>query len=305
MSVLAVTLGDPAGIGPEVSEKALAQLLGERCDLKIIIVGPANLAEPMAKRLSVEALPLAAFAGALGAATAASGTASLDTLHAGIELCKRGRAHALVTAPISKQALALAGSSDRGHTEILARTMGTGPTAMAFFSPQLRTILATVHVSLADAIAQLTTERVVEVTKLFDEALRKRLGIAAPRLALAALNPHAGENGLLGNEEERILAPAVVRARRDGIALDGPHPADTLFKRAVDGEFDGVVALYHDQALIPVKLLGFGHAVNVTLGLSHPRTSPDHGTAYDIAGKGRANPSGMLAALRTAADFSR
>src|SRR5262249_55425119 len=156
----------------------------------VIVVGPVNLAEPLAARLKTRAHPVAAFQGRLGEPTAASGEAALATLHAGIQLCKDGRAGALVTAPISKQALALAGSNDRGHTEILTRAMGKGPTAMAFFSPRLRTVLVTVHVSLAGAIAQLSSARVLEVTKLFDEALRQRLGIAAPRLALAALNPH-------------------------------------------------------------------------------------------------------------------
>jgi 4-hydroxythreonine-4-phosphate dehydrogenase len=181
--------------------------------------------------------------------------------------------------------------------------MGAGPTAMAFFSPQLRTVLATVHVPLAQAIRQLSSARIVEVAHLFSATLRVHLGIVKPNLALAALNPHAGEDGLLGDDEERILKPAVVDAQAIGVRLSGPYPADTLFRRAVDGEFDGVVALYHDQALIPVKLLGFGDAVNVTLGLTHPRTSPDHGTAYDIAGKNQARPAGMLSALRLAVEL--
>lgn len=301
MSVLAVTLGDPAGIGPEVTEKALAQLLTERNDVRPIIVGPHDEASAMASRLGVAAHPVSQFAGPAARASAESGKVSLEALYAAIALCKQGRAHAIVTAPISKQALALAGSSDRGHTEILAREMATGPTAMAFFSPQLRTVLVTVHVPLKRALEQITVQKVVEVTELFDSVLKTRLKIAKPRLALAAMNPHAGEEGLLGDDEQITLVPAIAAARAKGIDLTGPHPADTLFRRAVDGEFDGVVALYHDQALIPVKLVGFGDAVNVTLGLSHPRTSPDHGTAYDIAGQNRARPAGMLSALRMAA----
>ena len=300
MTVLAVTVGDPAGIGPEVTEKAVAALDG---GARVIIVGPENVATPMAARLGVSAHPVAAFTGPLGKASAASGRAALDTLAAAIDLCKSGRAHGLVTAPISKHALALAGSADRGHTEILSREMATGPTAMAFFSPQLRTVLATVHVPLAQAIRQLSAARIVEVARLFSATMRVHLGIASPNLALAALNPHAGEDGLLGDDEKRILEPAVVEARAVGVRLAGPFPADTLFRRAVDGEFDGVVALYHDQALIPVKLLGFGDAVNVTLGLTHPRTSPDHGTAYDIVGKDRARPAGMVAALQLAVEL--
>ncbi|HSI03805.1 MAG TPA: 4-hydroxythreonine-4-phosphate dehydrogenase PdxA [Myxococcota bacterium] len=300
MTVLAVTVGDPAGIGPEVTEKAIATLPAAA---SIIVVGPENIADPMARRLGKRAHSIAPFAGPLGRASAASGRAALDTLAAGIALCKSGQADGLVTAPISKHALALAGSNDRGHTEILAREMGTGPTAMAFFSPQLRTVLATVHVPLALAIKQLSAARIVEVAALFTAALRSHLGIADPNLALAALNPHAGEDGLLGDDEKLILEPAVAAARAAGVRLSGPYPADTLFRRAVDGEFDGVVALYHDQALIPVKLLGFGDAVNVTLGLTHPRTSPDHGTAYDIAGKDQARPAGMLSALELALEL--
>lgn len=300
MAVLAVTVGDPAGIGPEVTEKAIAAAKGAA---RVIVVGPDNVAGPMAERLGVESHTIGAFAGPVAVASAASGRAALDTLAAGIALCKSGRADGLVTAPISKQALALAGSADRGHTEILTREMATGPTAMAFFSPQLRTVLATVHVPLAQAIRQLSSSRIVEVARLFSATMRVHLGIASPNLALAALNPHAGEDGLLGDDEKRILEPAVAEARAVGVRLSGPFPADTLFRRAVDGEFDGVVALYHDQALIPVKLLGFGDAVNVTLGLTHPRTSPDHGTAYDIVGKNQARPAGMLSALQLAVEL--
>jgi 4-hydroxythreonine-4-phosphate dehydrogenase len=303
MSIIAVTLGDPAGIGPEVTAKAVAQLLGERRDITPLLVGPRNTVSSMADELCVPAHAVSAFDGPIGVASAASGRVSLEALQAAIGLCKTGKAAAICTAPIAKHALALAGSSDRGHTEILARDMGRGPTAMAFFSPQLRTVLATVHVPLREAVAMLTPQKILDVTVLFDAALRAHLHIAAPRLALAALNPHAGEEGLLGNDEQTTLAPAIAAARLKGINLSGPHPADTLFRRAVDGEFDGVVALYHDQALIPVKLLGFGDAVNVTLGLTHPRTSPDHGTAYDIAGQDKARPAGMLSALRMAAEF--
>lgn len=305
MSRLAVTVGDPAGVGPEVTEKALATFLREQPDTHVIIVGPANVAGDMRARLGrgdVHALDR--FSGRIGEPTAESGKLSLDALHAAIRMCKANVADAIVTAPISKHALALAGSDDRGHTEILSREMGSGPTAMAFFAPRLRTVLVTVHVPLTSAIALLDVPKVVQTAVLFSRAMREHLGFAQPRLALAALNPHAGENGLLGSEEERILKPAVVEARKQGIDLTGPYPADTLFKRTIDGEFDGVVALYHDQALIPVKLLGFGDAVNVTLGLTHPRTSPDHGTAFDIAGMGRARADGMLSALRMAAELT-
>jgi 4-hydroxythreonine-4-phosphate dehydrogenase len=299
---LAVTLGDPAGIGPEVVERAAAALLAENTNVELVLVGPTGLVEPMAARLRQRTRPepVLAFAGPLGEPSAASGKCALAALMRGIDLGRRRAVDAIVTAPLSKHALAMAGSEDRGHTEILARELGAGPTAMAFFSERLHVVLTSTHVPLRHAINGLSAARVVEVTGLLHRALADYLAVASPRLALAGLNPHAGEAGLLGDEEQRVLVPAAEEARDRGFNLSGPHPADTLFYRAASGEFDGVVALYHDQALIPVKLLSFGHAVNVTLGLTVPRTSPDHGTAYDIAGKAKAKPDGMLAALRTA-----
>ena len=304
---LAVTFGDPAGIGPEIVERGAAVLLDETPELELVLVGPRDLAELARTRLGerVHVEGLAPFRGPTARPSAESGRAALEALLRAIELGRRRAVDALVTAPLSKHALALAGSNDRGHTEILARELGRGPTAMAFFSDKLRVVLASTHVPLDKAIETLSTARIVEVAVLLHRALVEYLGLASPRLALAALNPHAGEAGLLGDEEIRILAPAVEEARDRGVDLSGPHPADTLFHRAVHGEFDGVVALYHDQALIPVKLLSFGEAVNVTLGLSLPRTSPDHGTAYDKAGKGVARADGMIAALRTAVALVR
>lgn len=299
---LAVTLGDPAGIGPEVVEKALGAFLHENANVEAIVVGPSGIAEPMSNRLGRRTRHdvQAKFAGAAGRPSAESGRAALAALMRGIELARKGEADAIVTAPISKQAIAMAGSSDRGHTEILTRELGAGPTAMAFFSEKLRLALTSAHIPLAQAIESLTTERVVEVAGLLHRALVDYLGKSAPRLALAGLNPHAGEAGLLGTEERRILVPAIGEAQARGIDLSGPYPPDTVFYRAVSGEFEGVVSLYHDQGLIPIKLLSFGQAVNVTLGLSVPRTSPDHGTAYDQVGRGTARPDGMLTALRTA-----
>ncbi len=302
---LAVTLGDPAGIGPEVVEGAAQRLFLERDDVELVLVGPAGIADAMAAALGgrASALVQERFSGPVGEPSAASGQAALAALHRAIDEAEARRVDALVTAPLSKQALALAGSADRGHTEILARRLGRGPVAMAFFSERLQVVLATVHLPLCEAIAAITEERVVQVSELFHAALQQRLHKPAPRLALCGLNPHAGEGGLLGHEEQDILVPAVAEAARRGIALCGPYPADSLFFRAAAGEYDGVVALYHDQGLIPVKLLAFGNAVNVTLGLQLPRTSPDHGTAYDIAGRKRARPDGMLAALRTACEL--
>ena len=306
---LVVTLGDPAGIGPEVVEAALRRWLpAQPAPMDIALIGPAGVADAIANRLaaaSVRALVQPPFLGPVGEPTAQSGAAALGALMAGIHLAQQGQAQALVTAPISKQALAMAGSKDLGHTEILARELGTGPTAMAFFTPKLRVVLATVHIPLRQVFAALTTERVLEVSQLLHRSLLGNLAIAAPRLGLAGLNPHAGEGGLLGSEEETILRPAANRARALGINLSDPQPPDTVFHRALAGEFDGVVALYHDQGLIPVKLLSFGEAVNVTLGLRVVRTSPDHGTAYDKAGTGTARCEGMMAALDAALLLTR
>ncbi len=302
MPRLVVTLGDPAGIGPEVTQAAARALLSERSGIDLHLVGAG--APELARALGITGEEPVPYRGPMGAPSAESGRAALGALERGMALVRGGRDIALVTAPISKQALALAGSHDRGHTEILARELGTGPVAMAFWADELKVVLATTHVPLRQAIASLSQERVIEVSLLFDAFLRRRLP-AAPRLALCGLNPHAGEGGLLGDDEQRLLEPAVAELVRRGVGISGPHPADTVFHRARQGEFDGVVALYHDQGLIPVKLLSFGEAVNVTLGLCVPRTSPDHGTAYDIAGKGVARPGGMLAALRLAAELAK
>lgn len=288
---IGVTLGDPAGIGPEV----VALSLDDRADY--VLFGPANVAGPIAERAGAEVVAGPRFDDARGRPSASSGAAALWALMTAIEHARRGEVHALCTAPLSKEALALAGSEDRGHTEILARELATGPTAMAFFGERLRAALVTTHLPLADAIATLREDRIVEVAVLLDRALREWMGLVRPRLGLAALNPHAGEAGLLGREEIELLAPAVSSARSRGVELHGPIPADAVFRLALGGELDGVVSLYHDQALIPLKLLGFGETTNVTLGLSVPRTSPDHGTAYDRVGTDRIDPAGMIAAL--------
>ncbi len=298
---LAITLGDPAGVGPEVSAAAVRAGLTEREELQLVLVGPRGLADRLAPgEPRVSAVCQNEFVGPRGVASAAGGRAALAALHAAIALANAGEVDGLVTAPLSKEALALAGSADRGHTGILARHLASGPVAMAFLGERLRVVLATEHLPLRQALAALTVERLVEVTGLFDAVLRRWPGLTRPRLALAGLNPHAGEAGLLGDEEQALLVPAQQAAVRAGYALSGPWPADALFRRALDGEFDGVVALYHDQGLIPVKLLGLGAAVNVTLGLRLPRTSPDHGTAFDRVGTDRVRSEGMIAALRLA-----
>jgi 4-hydroxythreonine-4-phosphate dehydrogenase len=219
---------------------------------------------------------------------------------AAVEDARRGRIAAIATAPINKEAFAAARVPWRGHTELLAHLTGTPRVAMMFYSDVLRVVLATVHIPLAEVPGALTRESLEETIALTASEL-PRFGWPSPRLALAGLNPHAGEHGLMGLEDDAVLAPAVEASRARGIAIDGPLPADTVFVRAMRGDFDAVIACYHDQGLIPVKLVAFGHAVNVTLGLPIVRTSVDHGTAFDIAGRGVADPSSLVHAVLLAA----
>ena len=282
---IGVTVGDPAGIGPEIARKAAADArLASTCE--IVLYGPHADAET------------ARFA--LGRISAEAGRAAYDALVQAVDDAKAGRIDALATAPINKEAFAAAGLPWRGHTELLAHLTGAPRAAMMFYSEALRVILATVHIPLADVSGALTRPLLEEIIGLAAREL-PRFGIVSPRLALAGLNPHAGEHGLMGGEEEAVLAPAVAACRARGIDIQGPLPADTVFVRAVRGEFDAVVACYHDQGLIPVKLLAFGKAVNVTLGLPIIRTSVDHGTAFDIAGRGAADPASLIEAIRLAA----
>ena len=236
----------------------------------------------------------------MGVNSAEAGHCSYQALLAAIEMVKQGQADAITTAPISKQAWDMAGIQERGHTGVLAHHLGIGPTAMAFAAPGLHVALATVHIPLKSLWEHLSTTRVIEVGRLLHHSLQGLLGEPTPRLALAGLNPHAGEHGLLGHEEEDILLPAVQQLRSEKINISAPISPDAVFRLAHRGDYDGVVALYHDQGLIPVKMIAFGGAVNHTLGLRVPRTSPDHGTAFDIAGSNSADPTGMLSALRLA-----
>ncbi len=282
---IGVTVGDPAGIGPEIARKAAADArLGTACE--IILYGPQTDEET------------ARFA--RGQVSAEAGRAAYDAIVRAVDDARAGRIDALATAPINKEAFAAAGMRWRGHTELLAHLTGAPRVAMMFYAEALRVILATVHIPLAEVPGALTRPLIEEIIGLADREL-PRFGIVSPRLALAGLNPHAGEHGLMGGEEEAVLAPAVAACRARGIDIQGPLPADTVFVRAVRGEFDAVVACYHDQGLIPVKLVAFGKAVNVTLGLPIIRTSVDHGTAFDIAGRGVADPSSLIEAIRLAA----
>lgn len=266
---IAITEGDPAGIGPEIAEKAAA-------DPRV-----REVCEPVL----YAATPLGPFA--VGEVSAVAGRAAFDAVVRAVDDARAGKVQGIATAPVSKAAFAAAGLGWKGHTDLLAHLCSVGRVAMMFHAPTLRVVLATVHVPLRDVSRLITRELIRETLRLTADEL-PFFGVAKPRLAVAALNPHAGEGGLMGFEDDEVLRPAVREARALGIDVSGPHPADTIFVRAARGEFDCVLACYHDQGLIPVKLLAFGTAVNVTLGLPIIRTSVDHGTAFDIAWKGEA-----------------
>lgn len=279
---IALTVGDPAGIGPEIVEKAMADAQ-VRASCEPLVYGPPGSAHFTPGTLSAE-----------------SGRAAYEAIVAAVRDAQAGRVDAIATAPVSKLAFARAGLTWKGHTDLLAHLTNADSAAMLFWSDTLRVVLATVHVPLAD-VPRLLTRELVERTIALTHRELPRFGIEHPKLAVAGLNPHAGEGGLLGDEEARVLAPAIESARHAGIDVSGPFPGDTIFARAARGEFDCVVACYHDQGLIPIKMVAFGRAVNVTLGLPIVRTSVDHGTAFDIVGRGVADPSSMIAAVLLAA----
>lgn len=318
-------MGDPAGIGPEVVLKAVAEDEIRRVCVPVII-GDAQLLAHTARHLGLqcgydivrrdEEFPeqfsepiiyhLDNISGPVehGVESAAAGKAAGGYIEAAVDLCAAGSVDAIATAPINKRALFLGGYSFPGHTEFLAHLTGAEEYAMAFVAANLRIVLLSTHVPLSEAIRMVERDRVVKIVNLTHRELQ-RWGIERPRLAIAALNPHGAEGGLFGVEEASEIMPAIEAARRlDDIDVQGPFSADTVFLRASRGEFDAVVACYHDQAMIPVKCLSFGEAVNVTLGLPFIRTSVDHGTAFDIAGKGIAEHSSMVAAIKLAAELS-
>ena len=282
---IALTVGDPAGIGPEIVAKAAA-------DPSVLAVcTPLVFSTPPSSDVRA------------GIGSAASGQAAYESIARAVDFAVRGDVDAIATAPVNKLAFAKAGLKFKGHTDLLAHLCGTTRVAMMFHSPKLKVVLITVHIPLKDVSKCLTPALVDQTIALTVEAMGM-FGTPTPRLALAGLNPHAGENGVLGDEDDRILVPAVRKAREHGVAIEGPIPGDTVFVRAARGEFDCVIACYHDQGLIPVKLLSFGTAVNVTIGLPIIRTSVDHGTAFDIAGKGVADPGSMIAAVKLAAEMA-
>ena len=279
---IALTVGDPAGIGPEIVAKAAADpRVREVCE-PVIFDAPTKTHVTMG-RVSPEA-----------------GRAAYDAVVRAVQAAWKGDVDAIATAPVNKAAFSKAGLPWKGHTDLLAHLCGTSRVAMMFYAPQLKVVLITVHVPLKDVPGLLTRKRVEQTIELTNEAL-PLFGIDKPRLAVAGLNPHAGEGGVLGDEDDQVLLPAIEAARAKGIDVSGPFPADTVFVRAAKNEFDCVLACYHDQGLIPVKLLSFGNAVNVTIGLPIIRTSVDHGTAFDIAGKDVADPGSMIEAVLLAA----
>lgn len=282
---IAVTVGDPGGIGPEVAIAAAASReVGAVCEP--VLYGPHT------------ADAIAAFPP--GQVSAAAGQAAYDAIVAAVADAQAGVVHGIATGPIHKEAFAACGLPWKGHTDLLGHLTGSGQVAMMFHSEPLRVVLATVHVPLADVPRLITSALVEDIISLTARSLPD-FGYPSPRIGLAGLNPHAGEHGLMGREDDDVLVPAVERCRARGIDVQGPIPGDTVFLKATRGAFDVVVACYHDQGLIPVKLLAFGQSVNVTLGLPIIRTSVDHGTAFDIARQGTADASSMVSAIVLAA----
>jgi len=322
---VAISMGDPTGIGPEVTLAALLRR-GLLRTLTPILVGDPAVYAAAAAQLGLRvrfaewappaplprgALPvrvvarLAARARRPGRPSIAGGRAAHAAILEAVRLVSSGCADALVTAPICKANLVAAGLPASGHTELLAELCGGVPVRMMMVGTRLRVVLVTTHLALKAVPAALTTALVLDTLTIAAGALRQHFGLVRPRLGVAGLNPHAGEQGLFGDEEIRVITPAVRAARRRGIDARGPLAADSLFPLALQGEFDAVVCMFHDQGLAPFKLLHFADGVNVTLGLPFVRTSPDHGTAHDIAGRGRADARSMAAALRMAAGLAR
>jgi 4-hydroxythreonine-4-phosphate dehydrogenase len=323
---IAITMGDPAGIGPEVIVKALADPV-LRHKARYIIYGmnellayAADLAEfdvfwwrdqyngrlrPYPHEVVVVDYDNYTMLGhAVRAPSKMGGEASMRFCLDAIDAAQRKIVDAVVTAPIAKESWKLAGYHFPGHTELFAMRTGARRYAMMFAGGPLKVVLATVHVPLNSLWGRLNIGTVFQPIELIHEALVNWFDIPKPRIAVAGVNPHASENGQFGDEEERIISPAILMAKDQGIDVTGPYPPDTVFLSALNGKFDAVVAMYHDQGLIPVKLLAFDRAVNVTIGLPIIRTSPDHGTAFDIVGRNRANPGSMRAAIELATDMA-
>jgi 4-hydroxythreonine-4-phosphate dehydrogenase len=321
---LALTLGEPAGIGPDITIAAWLRrrelnlpafyLLGDEAfvarraralgaDIRIASLSAGEAAAAFTDALPVVATGERATAEP-GKPDEASAPAALASIRQAVADVREGSASAVVTNPIAKSVLYRSGFRHPGHTEFLAELAAVNgdvpQPVMMLWSPRLAVVPVTIHVSLREALGQLTSELIVSTVRIVARELKSRFGIARPRIAISGLNPHAGEDGSLGHEEQTVIAPALKVLRNDGIEARGPLPADTMFHEAARNSYDCAVCMYHDQALIPIKTVAFDDAVNVTLGLPYIRTSPDHGTAFDIAGTGKANPASLIAALQLA-----
>jgi 4-hydroxythreonine-4-phosphate dehydrogenase len=324
--ILGLTMGDPAGIGPEVIVKALGRREVRRICRPIVIgslpvmeqtVGSLGLrlrlvtvhehAQSVEKSSDVPVLdPLESPLGKFRAGTVSqkTGAASVAFIQTAVRLATGRGIDGIVTGPINKEAINLAGYRYPGHTELLADLTNSKESGMMILGGPLKIMFTTTHVAIRDLSETLTTERVLRAIRLAHQGLREYFGVIKPTIGVAALNPHAGEGGLFGDEERKIILPAARQARHAGIQASDPLPADTLFGKAARGDYDAIVAMYHDQGLIPLKLVAFGRCVNLTVGLPIIRTSVDHGTAYDIVGKGIADPGSLIEAIKLAAELA-
>jgi 4-hydroxythreonine-4-phosphate dehydrogenase len=329
--LVALTRGDPSGIGPELALKAWIALHADAAapaffviaegdhlaalarrfglDVPLAVVAPAEAAQVFPHALPVVSLQHT-IAGALGTPDVSDAAGTIAAIETAVELVRGGGADALVTNPISKEVLQRAGFAHPGHTEFLGelawRFFGQrARPVMLLWSPTLAVVPATIHIPLAQVPHRVTRELLIETGEIVNADFQRRFGLARPRLVFSGLNPHAGESGQMGREEIEIIAPAIAALRAAGLDAQGPYPGDTLFHAAARKTYDVAICMYHDQALIPIKTLAFDSAVNVTLGLPFVRTSPDHGTAFDIAAAGTANPTSLIAALRLAASLAK
>jgi 4-hydroxythreonine-4-phosphate dehydrogenase len=300
-SPILITMGEPAGIGPEVALAAYDALKGRMGSHPLKLVGDAEIFAGHKDALIATTARAKAVPGKPSSSNAAAVTEAIEIA---VKACLAGQAAALVTAPINKAVLGGAGFAYPGHTEFLAALTGGGQAVMMLASDKLRVVPLVIHVPLARVPGLITADKIIATGEIILAALARDFGIARPRLAVAGLNPHAGEDGVLGGEEESIIAPAIAALKAKGHAVSGPHSADTLFHDEARKNYDAVLTMYHDQGLIPIKTLSFWDGVNVTLGLPIVRTSPDHGTAFDIAGKGKADSRSMVAAITMAAEIA-
>ncbi len=322
--IIAVTIGDFNGIGPEIALKASAHASTKKLCTPLLI-GPLNIFEHVREKLKIKvklskvvfpwkdraSIPVLDVGDGLwadiryGTVTKGAGKSAGVAIEKAVELCTTGKAAAMVTAPVSKEAMQLAGYSFPGQTEMIALLSRSGKVAMMLVSDKMRIGLVTIHTPLRNVPDGLTTEKIVDKTTIVAEALQKNFRISKPRIAILSLNPHAGEHGILGSEEKDIITPAVDTLKAAGLLVEGPLSADAFFGTARYKSFDAILAMYHDQGLIPVKMSSFGTAVNFSAGLNIIRTSPGHGTAFDIAGKGSADIASMLEAIKYAVRFSK